>query len=50
MGKKIVSFESSEELKEALRIAAFRANTSISALIREILEREVLHSTLWRDE
>ena len=50
MHKKIVSFESSEELKEALRIAAFRKNVSISALIRDILEREVLHKPVWRDE
>ena len=50
MCKKIVSFESSEELKEALRVAAFRKNISVSALIREILEREVLHKSCWRDE
>ena len=50
MPKKIISFESSEELKEALRIAAFHKNISISALIREILEREILHTSEWRDE
>jgi plasmid stability protein len=44
MQKKIISFEASEELKEALRVAAFRKSISISALIREILEKE-LHTT-----
>ena len=39
--KKIISFEASEELKEALRIAAFRNSMSISAYIREVLQSEV---------
>jgi plasmid stability protein len=42
MQKKIISFEASEELKEALRVEAFRKSVSISALIRKILEKEVL--------
>ena len=39
--KKIISFEASEELKEALRIAAFRNSLSVSAFIREVLQKEV---------
>jgi plasmid stability protein len=46
MNKKIISFEAPSELKEALRVRAFRENTSISALIREILEQEVLQKPL----
>lgn len=42
MNKKIISFEASPELKEALRIKAFQKNISVSALIREILEFEIL--------
>jgi plasmid stability protein len=45
MQKKIISFEASEELKEALRVTAFCKSVSISALIREILEKEVLHTS-----
>ena len=41
MQKKIISFEASEDLKEALRIAAFQKSISVSALIREILEQNV---------
>lgn len=41
MQKKIISFEASEELKEALRVAAFKKSISISALIREILEKNL---------
>lgn len=43
MGKRIISLEISEELKEALRQEAFNRNKSISALIREILESELKH-------
>ena len=43
MQKKIISFEASEELKEALRVAAFNKSISISALIREILEKHILY-------
>lgn len=42
MEKKIISFEASSELKEALRVAAFKKNMSVSALVRRILEQEVL--------
>jgi plasmid stability protein len=42
MDKKIISFEAPTELKEALRVAAFNKNLSVSALVREILEKEVL--------
>ena len=41
MSKKIISFEAPVELKEALRTAAFKNNTSVSALVREILEQEL---------
>jgi len=44
MQKKIISFEATEELKEALRVAAFRKSISVSALIREILEKDVLNT------
>ena len=46
MNKKIISFEAPPELKEALRVRAFRENTSISALIREILEQEIMHKPI----
>ena len=49
MEKKIVSLEVSAELKEALRIQAFRKSMSISAVIREILEKE-LHDILVSSE
>jgi len=38
MTKKMISLEVSEELKEALRVEAFKRSLSISALIRQILE------------
>ena len=38
MAKKMISLEVSEELKEALRVEAFKRSLSISALIRQILE------------
>jgi hypothetical protein len=38
MGKKMISFEISDELREALRIEAFKRSLSISALIRQLLE------------
>ncbi len=49
MDKKIISFEASAELKEALRVKAFRENISISALIRQILE-ESLRSQEFKKE
>lgn len=41
MGKKMLSLEVSDELREALRVEAFKRNKTISALIREILEDEL---------
>lgn len=41
MTKRIISFEATDELKEALRTQAFLRNMSVSALIRTILETEV---------
>lgn len=41
MGKKMISLEITDELREALRVEAFNRNTNISALIREILEEKL---------
>ena len=38
MGKKMISLEISDELREALRVEAFKRSLSISALIRQLLE------------
>ena len=38
MGKKMISLEISDELREALRVEAFKRNTNISSLMRTILE------------
>ena len=38
MDKKIISFEASGALKEALRLEAFKENISVSELVRRILE------------
>lgn len=38
MGKKMISLEISDELREALRIEAFKRSLSISALMRQLLE------------
>ena len=38
MAKKMISLEISDELKEALRVEAFKRSLSISALIRQLLE------------
>ena len=43
--KKMISFEGTSSLKEALRIEAFKKETTVSALIRQILESQ-LHETL----
>lgn len=40
MTKKIISLEISDELKEILRIAAFKANKTVSALIRDTLQEK----------
>ena len=37
MAKKMISLEVTEELKEALRVEAFKRSLSISALIRQLL-------------
>jgi len=39
--KKMVSLEISNDLREALRIEAFRRDCNISSLIRQILEKEL---------
>ncbi len=39
--KKMVSLEISGELKEALRVEAFHRACTVSALIRQILEKEL---------
>lgn len=39
--KKMITLEASEELKEALRLAAFKKKVSVSALIRQILEKSL---------
>lgn len=39
--KKMISFEGTSCLKEALRIEAFRRETTVSALIRQILENQL---------
>ena len=41
MAKKMISLEVTDELKEALRTEAFKRSLSISALIRQILEKEL---------
>lgn len=43
--KKMISFEGTGDLKEALRIEAFKKETTVSALIRQILESQ-LQTTL----
>ena len=46
--KKMITFEASEELKEALRLAAFAEKKSVSALIRKILEEQLkVNSDNW---
>lgn len=41
MAKKMISLEITDELKEALRVEAFNRSLSISALIRQVLEKEL---------
>ena len=45
MAKKMISLEISDELREALRIEAFKKSINISALIRKILE-DLLKETI----
>lgn len=42
MGKKMISLEISDELREALRVEAFKQSISISAVMRKILEEKLL--------
>lgn len=48
MTKKIISLEIPDTLREALRVAAFNANKTVSALIRDTLLKEF--GTLERPE
>ena len=41
MAKKMISLEISDELREALRVEAFKRSLSISALIRKLLEESL---------
>lgn len=44
MAKKMISLEISDELREALRVEAFKRSLSISALIRQLLESSLEQS------
>ena len=39
--KKIISLESPEDLRKALRVEAFNRDVTVSALIRDILAKEL---------
>ena len=39
--KKIISFEIPEDLRKALRVEAFNRDVTVSALIRDILAKEL---------
>ena len=41
MAKKMISLEISDELREALRLEAFKRSLSISAVIRQLLEESL---------
>ena len=45
MAKKMISLEISDELREALRIEAFKQSLSVSALMRQILEEKLLKAS-----
>ena len=45
MAKKMISLEITEELKESLRVEAFKRSLSVSALIRQLLEESLAKST-----
>ena len=45
MAKKMISLEISDELRETLRVEAFKRSLSISALIRQLLEEALKTST-----
>ena len=44
MAKKMISLEITDELREALRVEAFKRSLSISALIRQLLEESLYSS------
>ena len=44
MAKRMISLEISEELREAIRIEAFKQSLSISAMIRQILEEKLFNA------
>lgn len=44
MAKKMISLEITEELKERLRVEAFKRSLSISATIRQLLEEALIQS------
>jgi plasmid stability protein len=46
----MISLEISDELREALRIEAFNRSLSISALIRQILENELIRKEISLDD
>lgn len=48
MAKKMISLEISDELKEALRVEAFKRSLSISALIRQLLASALEESNVKR--
>ena len=50
MAKKMISLEISDELREALRVEAFKRSVSLSALIRQLLESQVLNNDESIDE
>ena len=45
MSKKMISLEISDELREALRVEAFKQSLSISALMRQILTEKLLKAS-----
>ena len=45
MAKKMISLEISDELREALRVEAFKQSLSVSALMRQILEEKLLKAS-----
>lgn len=45
MAKKMISLEISDELREALRLEAFKQSSSISAVMRQILEEKLLKAS-----
>lgn len=46
MAKKMISLEISDELREALRLLAFEKRTTLSGLIRALLEQAVKRSDI----